>query len=59
MKLYGAWFFAGLIAIVGTMLGLHALGARDELNVVLVIGVFALTMFIGGFIPSDSQRDRR
>lgn len=57
--MYGAWFVAGLIAIVGTMLGLHFLGARDELTVVLVIFVFALTMFLGGFIPNDSPPDRR
>lgn len=59
LKMYGALFVAVTSAVIGVMVGLRLLGAPDELTITLMIGVYGLGMFLGGFIPNDPPTHRR
>lgn len=57
--MFGALFVAVTTAVIGVMVGLRLLGAPDDLTIVLMIGVYGLGMFLGGFLPSDPPADHR
>jgi hypothetical protein len=50
VEILGAWFVTSVLVVFGVACGLQALGARDELTVVLVIGAYACAMLIGSFV---------
>ena len=59
LKIYGALLVAITTAVSSVMVGMRLLGATDELTVVLMIGVYGIGMFLGGFIPDDPPPDQR
>lgn len=59
VKMLGAVVASGVLAITAVMLGVHSLGASDELTAALVVVTFVCTMFLASFIPLDPPTDRR